>query len=442
MRFREHALRTLKLAFPVAVGQLGHVMLGVIDSMMIGKVGASHLAAASLVNGLFFLIMVFGIGLSTAVTPLVAIAKGASNDDECGIILRQSLLVNLAVSVLLVIATYILADMIKYMNQPPEVTALATSYLKILSFSIFPFMIFQTYRQFVEGLSLTTPPMYIALAANIINVIGNYILIYGKLGMPRLELDGAGYATFFTRCFIAVSLVIYVFSNKSLKRYDPTLRFRNINFPMIKKILNLGVPSGFQYFFEVSSFSFSAIMIGWIGKNQLAAHQIAINLASVTYMMILGIGVAGSIRVGTFLGADDRKNTRKAGFSAVSVAVMFMAVFGLTFILLRNYLPLLYTDNNEVIGYAVNLLIVAAFFQLSDGIQAVGQNILRGLTDVKVPMILSFISYWIVGVSISYYLGFILNLGVTGIWLGLLAGLTTTAIFFSIRFHLKTKLHS
>lgn len=438
MRFREHAINTLKLALPVAIGQLGHVMLGVIDSMMIGQVGATHLAAASLVNGLFFLILIFGIGVSTAVTPLVAIAKGGGKEDDCGIILRQSLLVNLSIAFMLMAASYFMGDLIYYMDQPPEVALLAESYMKIISFSIIPFMVFQTYRQFVEGLSLTTPPMYIAIGANFVNAAVNYILIYGKLGFPRLELDGAGYATLLTRTSMALVLVIYVFSNKSLKKYDPTLRFRNINTRIIKKILNIGVPSGLQYFFEVSAFSFSAIMIGWIGKNELAAHQIAINLASITYMMILGIGVAGSIRVGTFLGAGDKKNTRKAGLSALGVAMMFMGFFGVVFILFREQLPYLYNDNPEVVEYAVSLIIVAAFFQLSDGVQAVGQNILRGLTDVKIPMILSFISYWLVGVSVGYLLGFHYGMGVVGVWIGLLVGLTVTAIFFTIRFRIKT----
>jgi len=406
--------------------------------MMIGQVGATHLAAASLVNGLFFLILIFGIGVSTAVTPLVAIAKGGGNEDNCGIILRQSLLVNLSIAFMLMAASYFMGDLIYYMDQPPEVALLAESYMKIISFSIIPFMVFQTYRQFVEGLSLTTPPMYIAIGANFINAAVNYIFIYGKLGFPRLELDGAGYATLLTRTSMALVLVIYVFSNKSLKKYDPTLRFRNINTRIIKKILNIGVPSGLQYFFEVSAFSFSAIMIGWIGKNELAAHQIAINLASITYMMILGIGVAGSIRVGTFLGAGDKKNTRKAGLSALGVAMMFMGFFGVVFILFREQLPYLYNHNPEVVEYAVSLIIVAAFFQLSDGVQAVGQNILRGLTDVKIPMILSFISYWLVGVSVGYLLGFHYGMGVVGVWIGLLVGLTVTAIFFTIRFRIKT----
>ena len=440
MRFREHARKTLHLAIPVAIGQLGHVMFGVVDSMMIGQIGASYLAAASLVNGLFFLMLVFGIGVSTAVTPLVAIATGAGDDDKCGVILRQSLIVNLTIAVLLTILTYFMGDLLYFLDQPADVVVLAESYIKIISFSIIPLMIFQTYRQFVEGLSLTKPPMYIVIVANIVNVAANYVLIYGKFGFPRLELDGAGYATLTTRIFLAIVLMWYVFGNHSLKKYDPSLKFRKFNFPMIKKILNIGIPSGLQYFFEVSAFSFSAIMIGWIGKNELAAHQIAINLASISYMMILGIGAAGAIRVGTFLGAKDKKATRKAGFSALGVATLFMMVSGTVFILFREQLPYLYNDNPQVVDFAVSLIIVAAFFQLSDGIQAVGQNILRGLTDVKVPMVLSFISYWLVGVSVGYLLGFHFEMGVVGVWIGLLTGLTVTAVFFTIRFSIKTRL--
>jgi len=208
--YKFHFKETIKLAYPVVIGQIGHMMLGVADSLMVGRLGAVQLAASSLVNGLILLIMVLGIGMSVALTPLVAIAKGSDNHDECGIILRQGLLVNLVFSFLLVIAIYFLADLVYYLDQPIEVARYAESYLKILNFSIIPFMLFQTYKQFSEGLSFTKPPMYILVASNIVNVFGNWVLIFGNLGFPRMELDGAGYSTLLTGICIALAIFIYV----------------------------------------------------------------------------------------------------------------------------------------------------------------------------------------------------------------------------------------
>ncbi len=436
---KQHFRDTFKLALPVAIGQLGQVAFGVTDSIMIGHVGSAHLAASSLVNGIYFLVLILGIGLSSAITPLVAIAKGAKNDEECGIILRQSLLVNLLVALIIFAVLFVLAYFIVDMNQPPEVVELSKSYLIILSFAVFPFIIFATYKQFLEGISITRPAMYIILVANIFNFFGNYVLIYGKFGFPRLELDGAGYATLTTRTFLAVVLFLYVIYNSSLKKYDPSLKFRNINFIVIKKYLNLGIPSGLQYFFEVSSFAFGAIMIGWLGKNELAAHQISLNLASITYMTILGISIAASIRVGSYYGAGNYREAERAGYSAFQLTSMLMIVFGALFIIFRNYLPYIYNSEPDVVKIASVLIVVAAFFQLSDGNQAIGMGSLRGITDVKIPMYFSLFSYWVVGIGVGYILGFIFNFGVVGVWIGFLSGLTITAIFFVFRFRLKVK---
>ncbi|MEJ2544124.1 MAG: MATE family efflux transporter [Calditrichaceae bacterium] len=296
--YKAHLKETIKLAIPVAIGQLGHVMLGITDSIMVGQVGAVPLAASSLVNGIVFLIIVFGLGMTLAITPLVSIARGKGQNDQCGVILRQSLLLNSIVMLLLLGIVILLADLIVYMNQEEAVAIQATSYAKIIAFSIIPFMIFQVYRQFIDGLAFTKPAMYVTLTANLVNVFGNWVFIYGNLGMPAYGLDGAGYATLITRSFMAASLMIYVLTVKRYKEYEPTFKFRNINWPVIKELIRVGVPTGFQHFFEVGAFSFSAIMIGWLGSTQLAAHQIALSLASVSFMIILGISAAGTIRVG------------------------------------------------------------------------------------------------------------------------------------------------
>ncbi len=430
---------TLSLAYPVIIGQLGFIMMGVVDSMMVGTIGAVPLAAASLGNGFTMLLFIVGIGISFAVTPLVAIEVGAKRFDRCGVFFRQSLLVNAVIGIVLLVITYFAAGLLSYLNQPSDVSVQAISYTKIIGYSAVPVMLFQTYKQFIEGLSVMKPAMVIVLAANIVNAFTNWVLIFGNLGFPALGLDGAGWATFSSRSFMALAIMIYVMRKKSFKQFDVSFHFRNINFPVIKKILSLGLPSGFQYFFEVGAFSFAVIMIGWLGTDQLAAHQIAINLASISFMVVLGVSMAGGIRVGNAVGAQSVEKVRRAGFTAILLALFIMAFSGVLFIALRNFLPTLYIDNQEVISITSSLLIIAAMFQLSDGVQAVGIGILRGLTDVKVPTLITFVAYWIVGLPIGYLLGFVLSWNVQGVWMGLFAGLTTSAILLTLRFNLKSK---
>jgi len=439
MRIKEHIKYTLQLAYPVIIGQLGFIMMGVVDSIMVGKLGAAPLAGASLGNGVAFIIFIVGIGVSMAVTPLVAIAVGAQKFEDCGIYFRQSLLINSILSIFITAIIIFLAGLLHLFNQPEEVHTLASSYMKIIALSAVPMMIFQTYKQFIEGLSIMRPAMIIVLAANFVNVFANWLLIYGNLGFPALGLDGAGWATFSSRVFMAVVLLAYVMSNKYFKQYDVSFHFKNVNLPVIKKILSIGLPSGMQYFFEVGAFSFAVIIIGWLGTKQLAAHQIAINLASISFMAVLGISSAGAIRVGNAVGRQSITETRRAGFIAVLLGVSVMFFSGIIFIVFRNFLPTLYVDDKTVITYASSLLIIAALFQLSDGTQAVGIGILRGLTDVKIPTAITFIAYWIVGLPIGYLLGFNFGLGVQGVWIGLLLGLTTSAILLTIRFNIRSR---
>lgn len=434
MTIKEHIKQTVKLAIPVSIGHLGHIMLGIVDSLMIGRIGAVPLAASALVNSLLFLILILGIGMSFAITPLVAIKKGEGKKDECGIILRQGLLVNIIFSVLLFIVTFFFADLMQFMDQPREVVVLAESYMKILSFSIIPVMIFQTYRQFIEGLGDTKPAMYLNIAANVVNAFGNWLLIYGNLGFPRMELDGAGIASLNTRIFLGIAMLLYVVYSKKYKEYDPSLKFHGINIPVIKNVIRVGIPTALQMFFEVGAFSFAAVMVGWIGANALAAHQIALSMATVSFMIILGIAAATTIRVGNYLGAKNYYEVRRAGSVAFMLGISIMSVFGLIFILFSHQLPLLFIDDVNVISISASLLIFAALFQIFDGIQAVGLGILRGMIDVKIPMVMAFVAYWIISIPVGYILGFKFDLGPEGVWVGLSVGLISAAIFFTIRF--------
>jgi len=436
---KKHIISTIQLAYPVIIGQLGIIMMGVVDSLMVGKLGAAPLAAAALGNSLTFILLIIGIGVSMAVTPLVAIAVGAHKFEDCGIYFRQSLLVNTIFSILLAVLIFFAADLIQYFDQPLDVQFQALSYMRILGFSSLPLMLFQTYKQFIEGLSIMRPAMIIALLANIINAFTNWLLIFGNWGFPELGLDGAGWATFASRGFMALAIMAFVMNTKFFRQYDVSFHFKSINWSIIKKILSLGLPSGFQYFFEVGAFSFAVVMVGWLGTKQQAAHQIAINLASISFMAVLGISAAGSIRVGNAVGKKDIIETRRAGFTASILGASIMFVSAIIFILFRNFLPTLYVNDEVVISYASSLLVIAALFQISDGTQAVGIGILRGLTDVKIPTAVTFIAYWIVGLPVGYLLGFNFEMGVQGVWIGLLLGLTTSAILLTLRFNSRSK---
>ena len=435
---KKHIKSTMTLAYPVIIGQLGFITMGVVDSIMVGKLGATPLAAASLANGLFIFILIIGLGISFAITPLVAISVGAEKHSECGIIFRQSLIVDMLFGLILMVLVFIFSDFLKYLNQPNEVVRLAKSYMNILGFSILPVMLFQTYKQFIEGLSFTRPAMVFAILANIVNWFINWLLIYGNLGFPSLGLDGAGWGTFFSRLFMGVGLMWFVMSSEKFSDFDVTFHFKKIDYKIIRKILSLGLPSAFQYIFEVGAFSFAAVMIGWLGTQQLAAHQIAINLASISFMCALGVSAAGGIRVGNAVGKNDVKEIRRAGFSAIILGQLIMGSFGIIFIVFRNFLPSLYISDPSVISTASVLLIIASLFQIADGTQAVGIGILRGLTDVKGPTLITFIAYWVLGLPIAYVLGFKYDMSVEGVWIGLLIGLTASATMLTLRFNHKS----
>jgi len=437
---KSHIKNTISLAYPVMIGQVGYIAMQVVDNIMIGGLGAVSLAAASLANSIFILIMIIGLGVSYAVTPLVAIAIGAGKSAECEELFKHSFIVNTITSVLLVLLAYLASFIIRYLNEPPEVVSLAVTYCRFMGLSILPLMLFQSYKQFIEGLSSTRPAMVITVTANIINALFNWILVYGKFGIPAFRLNGSACATFSSRLFMALVIIWYVRRSRVFNKYDLSLKIKKINAHIIKKILNLGIPTAVQYVFEVGSFSAAVIMIGWLGIKQLAAHQIAINLASISYMAALGISAAGAIRVGNGVGQQNITEVRRAGFTAIFLGASMMLLCGVVFIIFRNFLPSLYIHDPEVITIASTLLIVAALFQIFDGTQAVGIGVLRGLTDVKGPTIITFVSYWLIALPVGYFFGFIIHLQVLGVWIGFLCGLFSSAVLLTIRFNKKSKL--
>ncbi len=435
MNYGQHFKKNISLAYPVMLSQLGHISVGFADSVMVGRVGVVELAGASLANSIFALILMFGIGVSYAITPLIAQEDGVQNFGKCGELLKNGLLTNFLMGILLFVILMGASRNLSILNQPPEVVILAIPYLIILAVSILPFMVFQTFRQFCEGLSLTKQPMYITLTANVLNIGLNYILIFGKFGIEPMGLIGAGWATLISRIFMAIGLGLYVKFGNKFRPFWALYPKQLINGLMIKRLLKLGIPVGFQFVFEVGAFATAAIMVGWLGTDYLAAHQIAINLSSLSYMMATGISSAATIRVGNQLGLKDYSALMKVGRSALIMAAIFMAFCGVAFILGRFWLPTLYVNDDMVIQIAASLLVIAALFQISDGVQVVGLGALRGMEDVNIPTLFSLIAYWVIGLPVGYYLGFIMEAGIEGIWYGLLIGLTFSAILLLIRFN-------
>lgn len=421
------------------LSQMGHILVAVADSMMVGRLGTVPLASVSLANSVFSVIMLFGIGVSYGMTPLIAAADGANDKRQGAKFFKHGVYLNTLLGLVLVLVGLLVGRGMGWLDQDPAVLAGALPYFYTLVFSLFPLMIFQAFRQFAEGLSMTRQAMYISVSGNLLNVVFNYGLIYGKLGMPELGMVGAGWSSLISRVIMAIAMVAFVLSYKRLRRYVMLWSKIKIRGFVMKRILGIGVPSGLQYIFEIGAFSMAAVMVGWIGAEALAAHQIALNLSAITYMTATGISAAGAIRTGNQLGRKDYQTLRTAGMTCFAMAAVMMAFFGTGFIFGNTYLPTWYINDSDVIQMAGRLLIIAAFFQISDGVQAVGLGVLRGIADVKVPTLVTLFAYWVMAIPLGYLFGIHWGWGAKGIWMALLIGLTLAAILHLARFHVLSK---
>lgn len=435
MKLKDHLLKNLSLSFPIMISQLGHITVGVFDSLMIGKVSVSQLAAVSLATSIFSFILLFCIGLSYGITPLISSSDRGKK--YVSSILYNGMLVNVISSILLVSFVILTKHLLSYLGQDEEVLFHTYSYLDIICISLIPLILFQTFKQFIEGLGFTKPSMYISVISNVINVVLNAVLIFGLFGFPRLEIIGAAYATLISRVIMFLLILIYCLNDRRFSKYILKTKFL-VNLNHIKDIFRIGFASGLQYIFEVGAFSVATVMTGSIGAIHLAAHQIALNLASISYMIASGIGSASMISLSYYDGKRNFEDMRRSGFASFLLVFILMIVSALVFIIFRNYLPVLYVDDSSVINIASTLLIIAGLFQISDGIQAVGLGILRGIRDIKKPTVVTFISYWIISIPLSYFLGIEYGYGVYGIWIGLSVGLTLAAIFHVTRFNYLT----
>lgn len=429
------AIDTLKLAAPIILSQLSYMALSVTDNIMVGHLGKVPLAASALAGSVFVLPLVFGIGLTYAISALGAQAMGKSDAEESEAILKNGFFIGIITGLLGAIIIFGLAELLPYLNKNKEVTQLARPFLQILGLSFIPLMLYMPLKQFSEGEEKMKIPLVIALSSVPLNVLLNYSLINGKLGMPQLGFLGAAWATMFSRLFMFIAGYCYIIMSPHFKRYNPSnmLKFK-LSSTIIRKINAVGIPGGIQYVFETAAFSVAAIMIGWVGTSALAAHQIAINMASVTFMIAMGISSAGSIKVGNALGQNNPTYAKEVGKVAIAMAMFFMGLCGILFVTFGKQIAELYIEDQQVITITQQLLLIAAIFQMSDGAQAVGVGLLRGLEDSKVPTVLVGIAYWVIAIPLGWFFSTYMSLGVVGIWYGLLIGLTASALFLCFRF--------
>lgn len=425
--------KNLTLALPVILSQVGQVSVSLVDNMMVGHKGTTELAAASFSNSIFMIGMLLGMGICMGLTPVVGKYFGQKNGQQLGEYLRNGLFIHTIVSVGIVAVMCGVAFLLGYMGQPEEVSALAFPYFLVLVASIIPLLLFYSFKQFLEGLGNTRIAMVITLVSNLVNVVFNYLLIFGKFGFPELGLLGAGISTLISRWLMPFMLVIYIVRHGEFVHLLQVARQASLQWAKIKELLSIGFPIGAQIVIEVATFSVGAVMMGWIGTAQLAAHQIALGMASFTYMISLGVGAATTIYVSHEHGIGNYALIRRLVVASLHLVVLFMSVMGLLFVVLRYQLPWLFTSDPEVIGIAAGLLIIAALFQVFDGIQVTLLSALRGLSDVRMPMFVAFLSYSVIGLPVSYLCAFVFNFGAIGIWLGFLFGLIAAAFLFRRR---------
>lgn len=435
---RPHLRPTLLLAYPVVLSQLGHIMVSFVDSVLVGRTGTVPLAAVSLGVNSTNVILILGIGLSMGSVPLVAAADGRHDQPTLARLLVSSVWLSVLAGLALAGLGQLVPPLMHFLGQSPAVEAMAAPWVRVISWSFVPLMVFQGFREFAEGLGLTRQAMWLSVLANVVNAVLCYALVFGHWGAPAMGLMGSAWATLIARVLMAVLMAAYVLLAPRLHVYRAAVHTWLPDAATLGRLLNVGAPIGVQMAFEVGAFATAAIMIGWLGAVPLAAHQVAINLASITYMAASGISAAATIRVGKLLGGGQLADARQAGFAAYLLGFGFMCTMGLLFIATRHVAPLLYSHDPAVVAQAGTLLLIAALFQVSDGVQVVGLGALRGLEDVKVPSVVALLAYWAVALPLGYFLGFGLHLGAPGVWSGLLVGLSIVAGVLLVRFRRET----
>ncbi|KIO77805.1 multidrug transporter MATE [Pedobacter lusitanus] len=431
--------KTIKLAIPLIIGELSQIVLHIIDMAMVGELSYKHLAAASLVMNVINIPFIIGIGIAMAIAQTVSNANGSHDGQKISHYLFNGFILCLLTSIVICTGLELSSGILLHLGQDKEVVALAVPFMRVMCYSTIPMLLFIGLQQFTDGLEKTRTAMIISLMALPVNIFFNWLLILGNLGFPRLELMGAAWGTFITRIIVFTAMALVICFTPFYRRYI-AVRKRQwvIKWATIKELLTLGIPCGLQIGMEFGAFAVSAIVIGTMGAMQLAAHQIAISCVSFTFIFFTGLAEAGSIRISNAYGGLNWKKGYAIGKGTLLTALTFGAFCAAVLFLIRPFIPLLFTENNQVLVLAGTLILYAALFQIPDAIQTITAGLLRGIKDVIIPTGLIAVAYWIIGLPVGYYLAIPMNMGPTGIWVGFLIGLSISSILLLSR--LKKKL--
>lgn len=437
--YRQHYRSLLQLGLPIMVGQLGTIILGFADTLMVGHYGTNELAAASFVNNMFNLVIVFSTGFSYGLTPIVGQLYGQNKPKQIGQTLKNGLAANSVIALLLMLIMTVLYLNIHRLNQPADLLPLMRPYYLVLLASLLFVLLFNAFKQFAEGITDTQTPMWILLGGNLVNIIGNWLLIFGKWGCPELGLLGAGISTLLSRIIMVITFIIIFLTAKRYRTYKEGFLLERLNKDSFTQLNKLGWPVGLQMGMETASFSLSTIMVGWLGKTALAAHQVMLTVGLLGFMLYYGMAAAVAVRISYFKGQDDWKNitnTASAGFHLILLLAIMVSV---PLFLLRHHIGYLFSSDTDVVLLAAQLVLPFILYQLGDGLQCNFSNALRGIADVKPVMLFAFIAYFVIALPVGYLFGFVFDWGLTGIWLSYPFGLTSAGLMFYARFKSKTK---
>lgn len=430
-----HYRETIKLGVPIVLGQIAIVAVGLADNIMVGRFATEDLAASSFVNSVFNIPILFGLGFSYGLTPLVGQFFGRGEYARIGGLLRNSLLANLIVGVLLTVVMCILYLNVDLLGQPEELLPLIRPYYLLQLASLVFVMLFNSFKQFADGITDTQTPMWIMLGGNLFNIIGNYILIYGYLGFPAMGLTGAGIATLISRVLMLVAFVFYFFRSRAYQLYVEGYRRSRYNGTDLLRLNKMGVMVGLQMGMETALFSITGVMVGWLGTLSLAAHQVVISLSTLGFMVYYGVGAAISVRVSNYYGRGDLKNVRQATISGLHLILALALVVSLFFLITRRYIGYVFTTSDEVVAIVATLMYIMIFYQFGDSLQITYANALRGVTDVTSMAVISFVGYFLIALPVAYLAGFVLDWGLVGVWISYPVGLFGTGIMMCVRYY-------
>ena len=437
--YKNHYKALFLLGLPIVIGQVGAIVLGFADTLMIGHHSTNELGAASFVNNMFTLAIIFSTGFSYGLTPIVGGFYGVRKFAAAGQALRCSLLANLLVGILLTGIMAILYLNVERLGQPEELLSLIKPYYLILLASLIFVLLFNGFKQFTDGITDTKTAMWILLGGNVLNIVGNYILINGKLGFPELGLLGAGISTLFSRIVMVLVFVLVFFSSRRFLRYK--LGFIRLGWSraLFRQLNALGWPVAFQMGMETASFSLSTVMVGWLGTIALASHQVMLTISQFTFMMFYGMGAAVAVRVSNFKGQNDIVNVRRTAYAGAHI-ILAMGIVLLSIVFFFRYqVGGWFTDNTEVSAMVVVLMVPFLAYQFGDGMQINFANALRGISDVKPMMLIAFIAYFIISLPAGYFFGFVMGWGLFGVWMAFPFGLSSAAVMLWLRFRYKTR---